>query len=146
MQMANGSMNFNFQVDPGLADRFSDEKMRVARRRAVEAAGMVWADETKEVVREDDHIDTSLYINSIGYLTDIAHDSSSEKGKVQATEGDVINEITEEENRTILKIGSAVSYAEILEKRYNLMARGLDRAEPRMNLVADTQIKRSLGI
>lgn len=146
MQMANGSMNFNFQVDPALADRFSDEQMRAARKRAVEAAGMVWADETKEVVREDDHIDTSLYINSIGYLTDIAHDPSSEKGKAQATEVDVIHEITEEENRTILKIGSAVSYAEILEKRYNLMARGLDRAEPRMKLVADTQIKRSLGI
>lgn len=144
--MANGSMNFNFQVDPALADRFSDEQMKAARKRAVEAAGMVWADETKEVVREDDHIDTSLYINSIGYLTDIAHDPSSEKGKAQATEADVIHEITEEENRTILKIGSAVSYAEILEKRYNLMARGLDRAEPRMKLVADTQIKRSLGI
>jgi hypothetical protein len=144
--MARSGMNFNFQVDPALQERFSASQLKEARKRAVEAAGMVWADETKEIVREDDHIDTSLYINSIGYVTEIAADPNSEKGSAQATENDVIHEIIEEEDRTILLIGSAVSYAEVLEKRYNLMARGLDRAESRMKLVAGTQINRTLGL
>lgn len=144
--MARSGMNFNFQIDPALQERFSDGQMKEARKRAVEAAGMVWADETKEVTREDDHIDTSLYINSIGYVTNFAADPNSEKGSKQATESDVIHELIEEDDRTTLQIGSAVSYAEVLEKRYNLMARGLDRAEPRMKLVADAQIKRTLGL
>ncbi|MGI2329654.1 hypothetical protein [Planococcus sp. YIM B11945] len=144
--MPKSGMNFKVNLDPSLKERFSDAQLKEARKRAVEAAGMVWADETKEVTREDDHIDTSLYINSIGYVTNFAADPNSEKGSKQATESDVIHELIEEEDRTTLQIGSAVSYAEFLEKRYNLMARGLDRAEPRMKLVADAQIKRTLGL
>lgn len=144
--MANGGLNFNFQVDPALQEQFSGAQMKEARRRAVEAAGMVWADETKEITREDNHIETSLYINSIGYVTDFPHDPNDQKGKRHATEADVIHEIAEEEGKTTLSIGSAVSYAEHLEKRYNLMARGLDRAEPRMKRVADVQIQRTLGL
>lgn len=144
--MARNGLNFNFQLDPAIQGQFSDAQLKEARIRAVEAAGMAWADETKEITREDNHIETSLYINSIGYVTDFPHDPNDKKGKRQATEADVIYEVSEGDDKTTLKIGSAVSYAEILEKRYNLMARGLDRAEPRMKQVADTQIKRTLGI
>lgn len=112
--------------------------MREAREKAVEAAGMVWADETKEVVRDDNHIDTGLYVNSIGYITQF--------GRVRATEDDVVNEISSDRDMTTLKIGSAVAYAAPLEKKYNLMARGLDRAQDRMQQVADHQLKTRLGL
>ncbi|TWT04606.1 hypothetical protein [Planomicrobium sp. CPCC 101079] len=136
--MANGSLNFNFQIDQSIIQNFTDSKMRDAREKAVEAAGMVWADETKEIVREDDHIDTGLFVNSIGYITRI--------GTVQATEADVVNEIASNRDTTTLKIGSAVAYAAPLEKKYNIMARGLDRAQTRMNQVAEHQLKSRLGL
>ena len=119
------------------------EKGKEARLKAVEAAGMVWADETKELVMAEDHIDTSLYINSIGYVTDYPEDSTG-TGKVYAGQDDVIYEIEEGEDITRLRIGSAVSYAEHLEKRYSLMARGLDLAKPRMRQVAKYQIEKIL--
>lgn len=117
---------------------FDDTQMKVARQKAVEAAGMVWADETKEIVREDNHIDTGLFVNSIGYVT--------RSGTIQATEEDVVNEMTSDRDTTTLKIGSSVVYAAPLEKKYNLMARGLDRAQTRMQLVAEHQLKRGLGL
>lgn len=136
--MGSGSLNFNFQMDRSILRSFDDTQMRKAREKAVEAAGMVWADETKEIVRQDDHIDTGLYVNSIGYVTGF--------GSVQAAEDDVVNELVSNRDTTTLKIGSAVSYAPVLEKRYNLMARGLDRGQDRMNRVADHQIKSILKI
>lgn len=136
--MANSNMNFNFQMDSSILRSFDDTQMRKAREKAVEAAGMVWADETKEIVQQDDHIDTGLFVNSIGYVTGF--------GDVRATDEDVVNELISDRDTTTLKIGSAVSYAPILEKRYNLMARGLDRAQDRMNRVADHQIKTILKI
>lgn len=136
--MSNGSMNFNFQMDQSFMRNFDDTQMKVARQKAVEAAGMVWADETKEIVREDNHIDTGLFVNSIGYVT--------RSGTIQATEEDVVNEMTSDRDTTTLKIGSSVVYAAPLEKKYNLMARGLDRAQTRMQLVAEHQLKRGLGL
>jgi hypothetical protein len=146
--MPKSGLNFNIKIDQkalGFQER-SPELLKQARRRAVEAAGMVWADETKEVTREDDHIDTSLYINSIGYVTNFPDTNKSGKGKRVATQDDVVYELSEGEDVTTLTIGSNVSYAEHLEKRYNLMARGLDRARPRMQTVSDYQIKTILGM
>ena len=136
--MANGTMGFDFQMDPNILRSLDDTAMKTARQRAVQAAGMVWADETKEIVREDNHIDTGLYVNSIGYVTT--------GGTVPATESDVVNEMSSDRDKTTLKIGSSVAYAAPLEKKYNLMARGLDRAQARMQRVADTQLKRDLRL
>lgn len=136
--MASGALNFHFQMDQNILRNFDDTQMKAARERAVEAAGMVWADETKEIVREDNHIDTGLFVNSIGYVTT--------GGTVPATASDVVNEMTSERDKTTLKIGSSVVYAAPLEKKYNIMARGLDRAQERMQRVADTQLKRDLRL
>lgn len=136
-------ININVKLDPQ-ARQFARQipgKLKEARQKAVEAAGMVWADEAKEVTQEDNHIDTSLYINSIGYLTNIPYTNKSGKGERDATEADVVHELTEEESKTTLEIGSDVSYAAPLENRYNIMARALDRAEPRMQQVAETQVR-----
>lgn len=140
--MAKSGMNFDFTMPTELIDQFSEKKMKEARHKALEAAGMVWADETKEIVMEDDHIDTSLYVNSIGYVTNFA----GKKDGPQATVADVVHEMTDQHGKTTLAIGSSVAYAAALEKRYNLMARGLDRAQDRMNRVADHQIKTILKI
>ncbi|MBD8013888.1 hypothetical protein [Planococcus wigleyi] len=136
--MASGALNFHFQMDQNILRNFDDTQMKAARERAVEAAGLAWADETKEIVREDNHIDTGLFVNSIGYVTT--------GGTVPATASDVVNEMTSERDKTTLKIGSSVVYAAPLEKKYNIMARGLDRAQERMQRVADTQLKRDLRL
>ncbi|WP_342761988.1 hypothetical protein [Bacillus sp. BR3(2024)] len=136
-------ININVRLDPQ-ARQFARQipgKLKEARQKAVEAAGMVWADEAKEVTQEDNHIDTSLYINSIGYLTNIPYTNKSGKGERDATEADVVHELTESEAQTTLEIGSDVSYASHLENRYNIMSRALDRAEPRMQQVAETQVR-----
>lgn len=139
--MANDGLRFNFEMDDKLQEEM-EEKLRLARMKAVEAMGMVWADETKELTRNEGHVDTSLYINSIGYVTNLPSTSKSGKGERQATQDDVIYELEEGTDQTKLTIGSNVSYAEHLEKRYNLMARGLDIAKPRMQAVANTQVER----
>ncbi|MCR8865052.1 hypothetical protein NQ109_19170 [Priestia megaterium] len=144
--MAKKNLKFDFKIDESIKEALSPEKLKEARRNAVTAAGMAWADETKEIVREDDHIDTSLYINSIGYLTDIPAQDKTGKGSRAATQNDVVHELIEGADTTILLTGSGVSYAEILEKRYNIMARGLDRASERMDRVAQVQIQKTLDL
>lgn len=138
-------MSFHVDFDPKKFPFADPQRLKQARKNAVTAAGMVWADETKELVREEDHIDTSLYVNSIGYVTDFPEDPNSQTGKVTATESDVIYELVEETDQTTLRIGSNVAYAEALEKRYSLFARGLDRARPRMKTVSDFQVAKTLG-
>lgn len=137
--MRNDGMNFNFEIDPQFQAQ-NLQKLREARKRAVEAMGMVWADETKQLTRDEEHVDTSLYINSIGYVTNIPATGKSGKGERNATEADVIHELEELQDKTRLTIGSNVDYAEDLEKRFHLMARGLDIAKPRMKMVADVQV------
>ena len=145
--MANkDNLKFDINISQDLYEWADPRKLREARKNAVTAAGIVWADETKELTREEDHIDTSLYINSIGYVTNFPDTNKSGQGSRQATEADVINELEENPDSTVLSIGSAVEYADDLEKRFALMARGLDRAEQRMNQVSDYQIKKTLGI
>ena len=141
-------MKFDLKLDPKALEfkNSHPELLKEARRKAVEAAGMVWADETKQVTMEDDHIDTSLYINSIGYVTNYPEHNHTGKGKRHATQEDVVYELTETSDSTTLSIGSNVSYAAVLEKRYNIMARGLDRARPRMEKVSDFQVKKTLNL
>lgn len=111
------------------------KQLEKARKDAVEAAGMVWADEAKSITRADGHIDTGLYVNSIGYVTGSP-----------ATEADVINELKERRSKTTLRTGSGVDYASHLEKRYNIMARGIDNSEKRIGKVAAEAVKRRLGL
>ncbi|MFI8709944.1 hypothetical protein ACIGHG_23530 [Bacillus sp. NPDC077411] len=137
------AINIKVCLDPQ-ARQFAQQipgKLKEARKNAVEAAGRVWADEAKVITQEDDHIDTSLYINSIGYLTTIPYTNKSGKGERVATEADVVHELTESTTSTKLETGSDVTYAAPLEARYNIMARALDRAEPRMQQVAETQVR-----
>ncbi|MED4392530.1 hypothetical protein P4699_20400 [Priestia aryabhattai] len=144
--MAKKNLKFDFKIDQSVKDQLSPERLKEARRNAATAAAIAWADETKEIVREDDHIDTSLYINSIGYLTDIPAQDTTGKGSRTATQNDVVHELIEGADTTILLTGSGVSYAEILEKKYNIMARGLDRASERMDRVAQVQIQKTLDL
>lgn len=108
------------------------EKLKLARRRAVEAAGMVWADEAKEITRREGHIDTSLYVNSIGYST--------------GSPSKPLKELKETRDQTTLTIGADVEYAIHLERRYGIFARGIDLGQSRMNAVAGTQVKNTLGL
>ncbi|MCR4445400.1 HK97 gp10 family phage protein [Weizmannia coagulans] len=129
-------MNFNLKIDKKTAKYFQKtmpHKLTEAKNRAVEAMGKVWADETKELTRNEGHIQTGLYVNSIGYNTGSP-----------ASDGDVIHKIVDKNGKTILETGSNVAYAGYLEKKYNLMARGLDISSERMQKVAKTQIKDTL--
>jgi len=131
-----GDVNFNLKIDKKTAKYFQKtmpHKLTEAKNRAVEAMGKVWADETKELTRNEGHIQTGLYVNSIGY------NSGS-----PASDGDVIHKIVDQNGKTILETGSNVAYAGFLEKKYNLMARGLDISSERMQKVAKTQIKDTL--
>lgn len=131
--MADG-LRMNIKIDQKAKNFFQREapqKLREARGKAVEAAGMVWADEAKSITRADNHIDTGLFVNSIGINTGSP-----------ASESDVIHDISERGSKTVLRIGSNVAYASTLEKRYNIMARALDSSEARMSQAAQTQIKK----
>lgn len=94
-------------------------KLTEAKKRAVEAMGKVWTDETKTLTRDEKHLRTGLYVNSIGTLTNIKPAPGYDA--VPATEGDVIHEIVDSGGKTILKIGSNVAYAGYLEKKFNLI-------------------------
>ncbi|WP_237648706.1 hypothetical protein [Sediminibacillus terrae] len=131
-----GDIKFDMKIDRKAYDYFRrefPEKLGEARKNMVEAAGKVWADEAKLITRNDDHIDTGLYVNSIGYNTGSP-----------ASEADVLHQLDEGSSKTVLSTGSNVSYATELEKRYNILARALDDAEDRMGKVAETQAKRTL--
>ncbi|MGP4063089.1 hypothetical protein [Halobacillus sp. H74] len=135
--MAKGSLKVDITLDSRARNFFDNapEKLAEARKNVVEACGMVWADEAKKITRNENHVDTSLYVNSIGYVTGSP-----------ASQSDVINELNESGAETTLKTGSAVEYAASLEKRYGIMARGLDVSEGRMNTVAKAQVKKALNL
>ncbi|SEA53858.1 hypothetical protein SAMN05421743_105218 [Thalassobacillus cyri] len=131
-----GDISFDMKIDKRAHDFFQrefPEKLQEARKNMVEAAGKVWADEAKMITRNDNHIVTGLYVNSIGYNTGSP-----------ASEADVLHQLSESRNKTSLDIGSGVAYASALEKRYNIMGRALDSAESRMGKAAETQAKRTL--
>lgn len=128
-------IQFNVDIDQNALDFFQREapqKLVEARTAAVEAMGMVWADRAKRITREEDHIDTGLYVNSIGYSTG----SNSEP----------LYELESGMDKTSLRIGADLSYAGTLEKRYAIFARALDTSEDRMKNVAETQVKNILQL
>lgn len=128
-----GDLNFDMKIDAKALNFFqrqAPQKLKLARKNAVEAMGMVWADEAKSITRNENHIDTSLYINSIGYST--------------GSPANPLYDLSEANDKTRLMIGADVSYASALEKRYAIMARALDLAGPRMQSVAKTQIHNTL--
>lgn len=125
-------IEIDFDLSPDLirwCTRTAPQQLKVARRNAVESMGMIWADESKSITREGNHIDTGLYVNSIGYSTDIPSNP--------------LYELTESQDRAELDIGADISYASHLEKRYNIFVRGLDRAQPRMKRVAEIQVQKA---
>ncbi|USK72678.1 hypothetical protein [Peribacillus asahii] len=133
--MANRDIQASMTISREAYDWFlvhAPQKLTEARENAIKAMGMVWADEAKEITREDNHIDTSLYINSIGYNT-----GSPSRPLYQINEG---------RTKTELEIGADISYASSLEQRYNIFARGLDRSNSRMERVATTQVQRTLEL
>lgn len=111
---------------------YAPQKLVEAKKKAVESAGMVWADEAKGITRAEDHIDTGFYVNSIGYST--------------GSPSNPLYELQEGSGKTTLRIGADVEYAATLEKRYSIMARGLDVGQSRMRQVAETQVKNTLGL
>lgn len=128
-------LKMNLTIDKRAVEffqRHAPQKLTEARKKAVEAAGMVWADTAKEITRDDNHIVTGLYLGSIGYATGIADNS------------DVIHQLDQSATKTTLQTGSNVAYAASLEKRFNILARALDVGEERMQRVAQTQIKNTL--
>lgn len=129
--MARKDINLKLTLDKQVISYFKNfpNELDQARKNALDAAGKVWADGAKSITRADGHVDTSLYINSIGY------NSGS-----PASESDVFNEYEEQGSKATLKIGSHVKYAGALEKRYNIMARAIDTSEDRMNRVATAQL------
>ena len=108
------------------------DKLQKARAECVEAAGMIWSDETKSITRHDNHIDTGLYINSIGYST----------GSPSDPEWDLKN--NKDETELIVGTGSSVTYAAALEKRYGLMARGLDASTNRIDKIVPKIVQRNV--
>ncbi|MBA4543992.1 HK97 gp10 family phage protein [Thermoactinomyces daqus] len=146
--MAKSEISFKVQIDANTYDFFkkeSPQKLKEARQKAVEAAGMVWSDEAKRIIRDEDHIDTGLYINSIGYRTSFPPRHKSGRGVREVTEEDIVYELEEREDVTRLAIGSNVSYASELEKRYHIMAKALDQGESRMKQVVEFQVRKVLG-
>lgn len=134
--MAEAIRGYQYSIDPKLADFMQatqPERLKEAREKAVIAMGMKWADTAKAYTRSEEHIDTGLYINSIGYHTGFP-----------ATQGDVIHTITNSQNVTHLDIGSNVEYASDLEKRFAIFATALDIAMPQMESVANYQIQKVL--
>lgn len=125
-------MGLTIEIDQRVLKFANPAVLKQARKKAVEAAGMVWADEAKSLTRREDHIDTGLYINSIGYATgDPNHP---------------LYVLSEGSDQTELAIGANVAYAGALEKRYAIFARSLDTAKSRMERVAETQVKNTLGL
>lgn len=134
--MPKEDVRFEVELDKRAIDFFNrfPAKMEKAKREIVEANGMIWADETKAITRAEDHIDTGLYINSIGYSTGSPSDPQWDISKRGAV------------TQLVAGTGSSVTYAGALEKRYALMARGLDRAKPRMEKNIKSIVTRNLQI
>lgn len=130
------NLRFRINLSPGAKSYFNTfpNKLKQARKEVVEVSGKIWADETKEITTQEDHIDTSLYVNSIGYST-----GSPSDPKWDLSESDDTTKLS-------VGVGSSVDYAESLEKRYNLMARGLDRSKNRMKTQIERVIRRNLQL
>lgn len=132
--MAKKDIHFEIKIDPETMVYFqrAPKALKEAEMKAVEAMGMVWADEAKDITTNEGHIDTGLYVNSIGYST--------------GSPSKPIHTIEASASETQLITGADVQYAVALEKRYSIMARALDMAQDRMAKVAENQVKNQLNL
>jgi len=98
-----------------------------ALRYSLERAGLIFEKNTKKLITEDNHVVTGRYRASINHNVKdgIPRDTVSEsKGD------DGIHRFTEA-GKT-LEIGTNVEYAVSLEKRFNLISRGMNISEKEM--------------
>lgn len=136
-------MKAEFKIDKKTIDYFKREapnRIMQARKNMLTAAGKAWVDESKRITRDDGHIQTGLYVNSIGERTSY----SGSKDAVSPSDDDIINEMSEGTDNASLEVGSNVAYANKLEKQYNIMGRALSQSEQRMLKVATAQAKKAL--
>lgn len=134
---------FEFSLDEKAALFFekSEERVRQASDNVVEATGMFWSDTAKTITRDDGHIDTGLYVNSIGYKTEF---SSKDGVSLVDADGYVIHQKERDGDIVELQVGSSVEYADDLEKKYNIMARALDQTKEEMPKIAKKIIAKTL--
>lgn len=109
------------------------DQLKEARKAGVEAAREPFAAEAKRITVDEDHVDSSRYVNSISVLTDFPATNKTGRGTIKPTGDDIVNIITETRDVTKLETGTAVHYAPHLERRYNIIGRGLDNAEADMH-------------
>lgn len=137
--MAKKKSGFKFdKKSQKFIDEFED-RLETAREKSAEAMGMVWADNSKLITLNEKHVQTGAYVNSIGYASNF-----SDKDGNQGGVGQIIHDMNNETHKTVLTLGSGVEYAEVLEKKYNIMARGLDSSLDDMNVVGTAQVKKVL--
>lgn len=136
--MRKTGINFSFDEDAEQFFKGFGKKLDEAKTNAVEVAGMVWADKAKLITQADHHIDTGAYVNSIGHETHIQGPNGSDVGTV-------IHDLTRDNTKTKLVLGSGVDYAAELEKRYNIFGRALDSSLEEMGKVGHAAIKKTLG-
>ncbi|MDA2113232.1 hypothetical protein PDN20_29890 [Bacillus cereus] len=117
-----------------------EAQLKQARKAAVEAARKPFANEAKRITADEDHVDSSRYINSISERTDFPAVNKTGRGKISPSDGDIVNVLKETRDTTELETGTAVDYAHFVERRYNIIARGLDNAEPDMQDAASKEI------
>jgi hypothetical protein len=143
--MANNRWSVNVNISPELRKRFNKVPghLQKVRKAAVEAAGDVFINNTKQMVQAEDHVDTALFINSIGKLSDYpAVYKTGRRGRA-ATASDVIYQLEETNSKTRLSVGSRVPYAGILEAKYNMFARSADQSMDGMVKAVDRVIKQA---
>lgn len=140
MQIVSKSKNSQVTIEiSGELEHFLKDKQKFqdAREKAVEAAGRIWADEAKKTTQAGGHIDTAFYVNSIGF-------PSSYSGPRGNRVGPRVHSLSTSGSRTTLTIGSGVSYAIYLEKRYNIFAKSLTASLEKMASVSADYIEMTL--
>lgn len=117
-----------------------EKQLKQARKASVEVAREPFAGEAKRITADEDHVDSSRYINSISVLTDFPATNKTGRGKIAPSSSDIVNILKESRDTTELETGTAVDYGHHVERRYNIIARALDNAEPDMHNVASKEI------
>lgn len=113
--------------------RLITSQLKEARKACVEAAREPFATEAKRITVDEDHVDSSRYVNSISERTDFPATNKTGRGTIKPTGDDIVNILTETRDTTKLETGTAVPYAHHVERRYNIIGRGLDNAEVDMH-------------
>lgn len=120
-----GQLRKRMRKIPGALDQM--------KQNAVEAAADVFIMNTKEMVQREDHVDTALFINSIGKLSDYPGVYKTGRRGRAATAFDVVYNLNKEGGKVTLEVGTNVPYAGILERRFSIFARSADQSMQGMN-------------